>query len=106
MQEKVIFDSKDFQKLTLDDAKKLKSVIFQGMEIDEEFVDKFWELFSDRVNDLSFKGCHTSKGYSFSDLFDSLYHDAGRVLSLTSPYVIRTIDFSGNKFNNRDVLFH
>ncbi|ORX86138.1 hypothetical protein BCR32DRAFT_325133 [Anaeromyces robustus] len=89
------------------------------MEINDEFVEKFWELFSNGVNKLSFESCCTTNGYSFSELFDSLYHvidlkiidcqldihDASRVLSLVSPYVIRTIDFSRNKFSSQDASF-
>lgn len=114
-----ITSMKQFRELTSDQTKKLNSVTFREVEINEEFVNKFWELFSNGVNELSFESCHTVDGYFFSDLFDSLYQvvdlkvidcqldiqDASGVLSLVSPYVIRTIDFSGNKFKGRDALF-
>ena len=108
-----------FRKLTRDQTKELNSVTFREIEVSEEFIDKFGELFSNGVNKLSFKRCHTVSGYTFSYLFDSLYQvvnleiidceltieDADTILSLISPYVIRTIDFSGNRFNKRDTYF-
>ena len=114
-----IISMNQFRTLTNNQTKELSSVTFIGVEINEEFVSKFWELFSDGVNKLSFESCHTTNGYSFSDLFDSLYQvidlkiidcqldiqDATKILQLVSPYVIRTIDFSKNKFNSRDASF-
>lgn len=108
-----------FRKLTIDQTKELESVTFRRMEINEEFVNKFWELFSAGVDKLSFENCHTANGYTFSYLFDSLYQvvnlkiidcelsieDADTILSLVSPYVIRTIDFSENRFSKRDASF-
>ncbi|ORX82375.1 hypothetical protein BCR32DRAFT_292687 [Anaeromyces robustus] len=77
MQEKVraieICNVKDFQKLTQDEAKKLKSVTFRNMEINEKFVEKFWELFSSGVDNLTFDQCNLSDDCNFSDLLDGDY---------------------------------
>ena len=114
-----ITSMKQFRKLTSDQTKELKSVTFREMEINEEFVDKFWELFSCGIKELSFESCHAVDGYTFSYLFDSLYQvvnlkiigcelsieDAGAILSLVSPYVIRIIDFSKNTFSSVDASF-
>ncbi|ORY55998.1 hypothetical protein LY90DRAFT_701896 [Neocallimastix californiae] len=108
-----ICNMKDFQKLTLDDTKELKSVTFRNMEVNGEFVDKFWELFSSGMKVLSFEDCWTVDNYSFSDLFDGDYSvrrlviksndltidDVDSIFSLVYPYLIRQFVFSSNQLN-------
>lgn len=121
MKEKVICSARDFQELTLDEAKRLKSVTFRGMKINEEFVEKFWSIFGGDVviESLSFDHCLPSNGFSFSDIIaggcpsSSLkitscgitVDEASDILLQANPYSVRSIDFSGNKFKKRDSNF-
>ncbi|ORX79491.1 hypothetical protein BCR32DRAFT_300818 [Anaeromyces robustus] len=112
----------DFQKLTLDDTKELESVTFRDMEINEEFVDNFWNVFKDdiTIKSLSFDHCFSSSnGFSFSDIIaggcpsNSLkitncnitVDEASDILLNANPYSIRFIDFSGNQFKKSDSDF-
>lgn len=98
-----------FRELTKDQTRELKSVTFRGMKINEEFVNKFWELFSCGINELSFESCYTVDDYSFSDLFDGDYSvrkliiksndltvdDVDSIFALVYPYLIRHFVFGG-----------
>jgi len=114
MQEKVraieICNVDDFQKLTSDDTKKLKSVTFRDMKIDEIFVEKFWELFSSGVDNLTFDQCNLSEDCNFSDLFDGDYQvtnlsftrcgieldDIDSILCRVYPYCIKNLNLTNN----------
>ena len=119
MQEKVraieICNVDDFQQLTLDEAKKLKSVTFRNMEINEKFVEKFWELFSSGVDNLTFDQCNLSDDCDFSDLLDGDYQvtslsftscgidldDVDSILCRVYPYYIKNLNLTNNglKYN-------
>lgn len=117
MREKVraieICNVEDFQKLTLDEAKKLKSVTFRGMEINEEFVDKFWELFGEGIDYLKFDRCSLAQGETFHDLLYGEYmvkhleindspltdDDAIETFRSVYPWLLKSVTFSGMKLN-------
>ncbi|KAG4084682.1 hypothetical protein H8356DRAFT_1298803 [Neocallimastix lanati (nom. inval.)] len=116
-----ICNMQEFQKLILDDVKEVKSVNFRGMEVNEEFVDRFWNVFGNDVTieDLSFDHCFSSNGFSFSDIIaggcpsnslkitncDITVDEASDILLQVNPYTVRFIDFSGNKFKQGDSNF-
>jgi len=112
----------DFRKFTLfDDIKELPSVTFHHMEINEEFNERFWNVFTDNVTikNLIFDHCSCSEGFSFDDFIaggcpsDSLtitncdlsVEEASAVLLQTNPYTVQHVDFSGNKFESSDLDF-
>lgn len=115
-----IINMEQFREVTINQAEKLNSVTFCGVAINEDFTNKFEELFASGVDELIFENCHAVDGYSIPYLFDSLYQvvhlkiigcklgiqDAETILSLVSPYVIRTIDLSGNGLSKQDVFFN
>jgi len=102
-----------FRNLTKEKAKNFKNVIFTKMEINEEFVDKFWELFLNGLNRLELIDCHLTSGYKFKDLFDGDYSisyliiksndlsmdDVDHIFSLIYPHLIRKFVFYSNQLN-------
>lgn len=117
-----ISNMEDFRKFTLlDDTKELPSVAFHHMEINEEFNEKFWNVFTDNITikNLIFDHCSCSEGFSFDDLIasgcpsDSLtitncglsVKEASAVLLQTNPYTVQHVDFSGNGFKKSDLDF-
>jgi len=104
---------KQFRNLTKEKAKKLKNVTFTKMEINEEFVDKFWELFIKGLNTLELIDCHLSSGYKFKDLFDGDYSisyliiksndlsmdDIDHIFFLVYPHLIRKFVFYSNQLD-------
>lgn len=116
-----ISNMKDFNKLASIEAKELKSVTFCGMEINEEFVEKFWNVFTDSVviKKLNFDRCSCANGFHYADLIASgtpseslkitncglSVEEASDILLQANPYTLRYVDFSGNKFKKSDFDF-
>lgn len=111
-----ITSMEQFRKLTSTQAKELRSVTFNGVEISEEFVYKFWELFPRGIDKLVFDGCVTTEDWKFSSLMDGEYEvkkfsvvnsnitleDVDSILCLVYIYAIESFDFSGNNLNITD----
>jgi hypothetical protein len=114
-----ISEPQQFFQIDAEQAKSIKSVNFEGIEINSEFVSSFYSMMYHLIDNLCFRNCTLAKSCSFSDLFDSEYpvvsleiincgisiKDASAVLSLINPYLVKRIDFSGNNFENQRDLF-
>lgn len=114
-----ILEKNDFLAISPEEAREIKSISFEGIEIDSAFVEEFYSKMYHHFDNLSFKNCTLTEGRSFSDLFDSEYpvvnfeivncgisiEDAGTVLSLINPYLVKRINLSGNGFEEQRSLF-
>jgi len=106
-----------FNSLTMLQAHGLKHVTFRKMEINEEFIDKFCELFGNGVDHLKFEKCSLAQGVTFHDLFygeykvkyleikDSMLTDDDAIETFRSiyPWLLRSVIFSGMKLNVKKI---
>lgn len=113
-----------FQKLSITDVQNMESISFNNMVVNDEFRDKFWELFLDsgleNIKKLEFKNCQLEKGVKYSELISSngftigdltisncglTIKDAKETLLLVNPYALNSVNFFGNGFNREDPEF-
>lgn len=102
-------DIEKFYKLSEEAAQKLESVTFEGVDIDQKFVDQFWNVFPRGVSKLRFDEC-ALKGKQFSDLFDGEYYvvdlcirsdtltndDIDSIFCMLSPYSVKKLEFDSS----------
>ncbi|MDR2723959.1 MAG: hypothetical protein LBB25_01990 [Holosporaceae bacterium] len=115
----LISDREQFCAITPEEARDIKSIKFDGIEINSSFVSSFYSAMYHCIDSLSFNNCTLIENCFFSDLFDSEYpvvdfaivncaisiKDASLVLSLINPHLVRIIDFSKNGFGGHEILF-
>jgi len=105
------------KKMTENNTKKLTTITFHKMEINEEFIEIFWKLFSKGIDNLEFDQCILLEDYKYSNLLDGDYQvkylkiignnltldDIDSIFSLLYPYTIRKITLIGEGLDNKAI---
>lgn len=114
-----ILKKDDFLAISPEEANEIKSISFEGIEIDYDFSEHFRSIIENGLESIIFKGCRLASDCRYSDLFDYTMgvtnleivdckirlDDLNELLYRTNPHSVRTIRLSGNDLGKYGLSF-
>jgi hypothetical protein len=107
-----ITERTQFLAMSLEQAVDIKSISFNGVEIDSDFTSHFSQVMNHHIDSLIFDSCRLAMSSNYSGLIDYdqpivdlaivdcniVFEDLKEVLLRISPYTVRRINLSNNGF--------